>query len=274
MSIISFGPNQKLTQQQRTAYQTSQKVKQAVWDTSHRLASLNNVPGVDDPNNGDNVDIRSATPLPAAHAQSVAKFDASATGSVKRDENGQLQKADVKAQLADGRQWDLSYQHEGDTLAYSAPSPSGQGQVHVLENLSNGTIAMFEAPQLVPDFAEQLQNFEPAAPAAPMAPPPSAPGWAAPAAAPGLLDKAGGFFKKLTGGASEQPQQADPAQTAQAQSQEPPAPTKSFSEMAQEGKTKAKEAVQSETGRKWGNLLIGKAGMGFLDQAMNGSKES
>ena len=44
MSVISFGPNQQLNQQQRTAYQTSQKVKQAAWETSHRMAALNNTP--------------------------------------------------------------------------------------------------------------------------------------------------------------------------------------------------------------------------------------
>ena len=263
MSVISFGPNQQLNQQQRTAYQTSQKVKQAAWETSHRMAALNNTPA-DNPTNGDNVEISTPTPLPKAAQGSVAVFDANVTGSVNRGENGQLQKAEVHAQLADGRQWDVSFQHEGDMLSYSAPSPSGQGQVHVMENLKNGTIAFLESPQLVPDYAEQLKSHATSAPVEAPAAPPSAPGWGAPqeTTSGGLFGQAGGFFKKMMGGSEEKPQ-----------AEQPQAPQKSFSEYASEGKAKAVEVVKSDTGRKWGKLLIGSAGMGFLDKALGDNKE-
>ena len=265
MSIISFGPNQKLNQQQQAAYKSSQKVKQAVWDTSHRLAALNNVPGVDDPNNGDNVDIRTATPLPAPQGQSLAVFEANATGSISRADNGQLEKAVVHAELKDGRQWDMSYQHEGDMLAYSAPSPSGQGQLHIVENLSNGTISMLEAPGLIPDFAEQLQNFTPPTPAAPIAPPPSAPGWNAPAEKPGLLQKASGLFAGFMGSGAQESKPAETSEQVQPQPEEKSGP--SLSELAQQGKERVTKAVDSETGRKWGKLLIGGLGMELLDKA-------
>ena len=267
MSVISFGPNQQLSQQQRAAHQMSQKVKQAVWDTSHRLAALNNVPGVDDPNNGDNVDISSATPLPPAVEGSKAVFEANSTGLVHRGEDGQIQKAEVSAQLPNGSQWNFSYQHDGDMLAYSAPSPSDKGQLHVLENLSNGTIAMFEAPQFVPDFAAQLQSVASAAPTAPVSAPPSSAAWGAPQqSGPGILEQAGGFFKKFTGGIGEKPQAAEGQPAA--------APQKSISEYAQEGKTKAVDAVKSESGRKWGSLLIGNVGMGLLDKALGSDEKT
>lgn len=259
MSVISFGPNQQLTAQQKAAYRASQQLKQKVWDTSHRLAALNNVPGVDDPANGDNVDIRGAVPLPEAHPQSQHKFDALATGSVHRDQSGQMEKAEVHAQLADGNQWTMTYQHQGDTLAYSAPAPNGQGQLHVVENLSNGTISMLEAPQLVPDFVQQLQDFTPPAAAPAPSAPPAAAGWNSQNTGAGLLDQAGGFFKKLMGSTRE------PAKT---EAEQPVVPQKSISEYAQEGKARAVEAVQSEGGRKWGKLLIGSVGMGFLDKAL------
>lgn len=267
MSVISFGPSQPLSAQQRAAYQSTQQVKQAVWDTSHRLAALNNVPGVDDPTNGDNVDISSAVALPAPPAGSHAVFEAQAVGSVQRSESGQIEKAEVRAQLPDGRQWDFGYQHQGDMLAYTAPSPSGKSQMHVVENLSNGTIAMFEAPQLVPDFAAQLQTAASAPPVAatPVPAPPSAPGWsAAPAAGGGILDQAGGFFKKFLGGGTTTPA----AQPAPAEQAAPSTPGPTLSEMAQQGKAKAVEAVQSDTGRKWGKLLIGGLGMNLLDKAI------
>lgn len=228
------------------------------------MAALNNTPA-DNPTNGDNVEISTPTPLPKAAQGSVAVFDANVTGSVNRGQDGQLQKAEVHAQLADGRQWDVSFQHDGDMLSYSAPSPSGQGQVHVMENLKNGTIAFLESPQLVPDYAEQLKSHATAPPVEAPAAPPSAPGWGAPQEtnSGGLFGQAGGFLKKMMGGGTEEKPQAE----------QPQAPQKSFSEYATEGKAKAVEAVKSDTGRKWGKLLIGSAGMGFLDKALGENKE-
>lgn len=243
MSIISFGPNQQLNEQQHAAHEMSQRVKSLVWDTIHRLAALNDIPGVDEPDNGDDVDVRNPTPLPPAHPHSLSKFEANATGRVERAADGQLVGGEVHAQLTDGRLWVLFFRYIGDEVLYSAPSPSGQSQVHVSENAGNGQVKMFESDRFHPDFAQQLQQqlvSEQSPPPPPLPPPPLPP------PDPGF-------------GYPEPPaSQANPLEQFGSK----------FMDLARKSQEEVSAAVKSNNGRKWGKLLIGSIGMDILDKAM------